>query len=141
MIRKHSPEDLDQIIDIWSQASALAHPFLNANFVEKVRHDMTHLYIPGSDTWVYETDEGIVGFISMIGNEIGGLFVRPNSHSKGIGSTLVNFIKEQHDTLEVEVFENNSIGRAFYAKYGFKQIKQYHHEQSGHEVLRLQLIP
>jgi len=27
----------------------------------------------------------------------------------------------------VEVFEKNIIGRAFYKKYGFVQVKNYHH--------------
>lgn len=139
MIRKHKEQDLDQIIDVWHQSSTLAHPFLDSAFVEKVRSDMTNLYIPGSDTWVYEVNDSIVGFISMIGHEIGGLFVLPDNHSKGIGTALVDFIKEKHSTLEVEVFEKNHIGRAFYDKYGFKQMKNYYHKESENEVLRLKL--
>ena len=105
--------------------------------MEKVKQDMTHLYIPNSETWVYEKEHEIQGFISMINNEIGGLFVLPKYHSKGIGTQLVNFVKTKHKTLEVEVFEQNKIGRAFYNKYGFKQITQYRHEESDRTVLRL----
>lgn len=140
MIRKHKIKDLDQIINIWYQSSTLAHPFLSSSFVEKVKSDMTTIYIPNSDTWVYEVDNSIVGFISMMDNEIGGLFVLPNHHSKGIGTKLVDFIKKEHSNLEVEVFDKNLIGRAFYNKYGFKKIKKYSHEESGHEVLRLKFI-
>lgn len=137
MIRKHTEKDLERIIDIWFKSSSLAHPFLSDAFVEKVKQDMTNLYIPNSETWVYEKDNEIQGFISMIDNEIGGLFVLPKYHSKGIGTLLVNFIKTKHTILEVEVFEKNEIGRAFYAKYGFKQIKKYKHEESDSIVLRL----
>lgn len=98
---------------------------------------MTNIYIPNSETLVYEDDNVIIGFISMIGNEIGGLFVSPNNQSKGIGSKLVDFIKKEHTNLEVEVFEKNIIGRSFYDKYGFKRIKKYHHTESGKDVLRL----
>ena len=140
MIRKHTGKDLKQIINIWYQASTIAHPFLNASFVEKVKLDMTNIYIPNSETWVYEVDDIVVGFISMIANEIGGLFVLPNSHSKGIGTKLVNFIKKENSELEVEVFEKNRIGRAFYDKYGFKLIKKYFHKESGNDVLRLKFI-
>ena len=73
----------------------------------------------------------------MLGNEIGGLFVLPNNHFKGIGTQLVNFIKESHSELDVEVFEKNAIGRAFYEKYGFVQINKYYHTESKNEVLRL----
>lgn len=139
MIRKHQEQDLKTIINIWEKSSALAHPFLSSAFVEKVKSDMTNLYIPNSETWVYEIENSIVGFISMVENEIGGLFVLPSNHSKGIGTKLVDFIRNEHSNLEVEVFEKNHIGRAFYNKYGFEKIKQYYHEESGNNVLRLQL--
>ena len=139
MIRKHTEQDLEQIINVWDKSSSLAHPFLNSTFVEKVKSDMTNLYIPNSETWVYEIDNSIVGFISMLDNEIGGLFVLPDNHAKGIGTRLVDFIKKEHSDLEVEVFEKNHIGRAFYDKYGFKKIKNYNHKESGNEVLRLKL--
>ena len=125
MIRKHTEQDLEQIINVWDKSSSLAHPFLNSTFVEKVKSDMTNLYIPNSETWVYEIDNSIVGFISMLDNEIGGLFVLPDNHAKGIGTRLVDFIKKEHSNLEVEVFEKNHIGRAFYNKYGFEKIGKF----------------
>lgn len=137
MIRNHKEQDLEQIINVWYKSSTLAHPFLKSSFVEKVKLDMTNIYIPNSETWVYEIDNSIVGFISMLDNEIAGLFVLPNNHSNGIGTKLVGFIKKKHSNLEVEVFEKNYIGRAFYYKYGFERIKKYKHEESGNEVLRL----
>jgi putative acetyltransferase len=137
MIRKHTDKDLNQIINIWFTASNLAHPFLETNFVEKVKKDMREIYIPNSETWIFEENNSAIGFISMLDNEIGGLFVLPNHHSKGIGSQLVNFVRKFHSELEVEVFEKNLIGRSFYDKYGFKKIKQYTHTESNNEVLRL----
>ena len=121
MIRKHKEKDLEDIINIWYQASTLAHPFLDSTFVKKVEKDMRNIYIPNSETWVYEKNNSVIGFISMIDNEIGGLFVLPNNHSKGIGTKLVDFISKVHKELEVEVFEKNIIGRAFYDKYGFNK--------------------
>ena len=137
MIRKHKPEDLEQILDIWYKSSTLAHPFLEVSFVDKVKEDMRNLYIPGSETWVYIKNNSLVGFISMMGNEIGGLFVLPNQHSKGIGTQLVNMVSELHNELEVEVFKKNEIGRAFYSKYGFILLNQFFHEESNSEVMRL----
>lgn len=139
MIRKHRSNDLEPILDIWYQASTLAHPFLDDAFVEQVKTAMRDVYIPGSETWVYETENKILGFISMMNNEIGGLFVLPNHHSKGIGSQLVNYIRPMHSSLEVEVFKNNDIGRKFYNKLKFKQLNKYFHEPSKQEVLRLKL--
>ena len=105
MIREYVQEDIDQIIEIWHRSSTVAHPFLDSGFVSKVRNDMRQLYIPNSKTWVYESGNSIVAFISMHDNEIGGLFVLPQYQSKGIGSELVDFVKKGHHVIEVEVFE------------------------------------
>lgn len=140
MIRKHNKNDLEQIMKVWYASSTLAHPFLNSEFVEKVKSDMRHIYIPNSETWVYEIDSTVVGFISMVDNEIVGLFVLPEYHSRGVGTKLVNFVTEFNDKLEVEVFKLNKIGRSFYDKYGFIQFKEFNHEESGEVVLRLKKI-
>jgi putative acetyltransferase len=139
MIRTYKETDLDSLMIIWQQASVLAHPFLDDEFVKKVTKDMREIYLPNPDakTYVYVKSKEILGFISMIENEIAGLFVNPEHHSKGIGSALVNYIKDNYDSLEVEVFKNNKIGRAFYDKYGFKKVTEHIFEQANQEVLRL----
>ena len=128
---------IEQIMNVWQESSTMAHPFLNPVFVEKVKTDMRTMYIPNSETWVYENDQGIIGFISMMDNEIAGLFVLPQNQSSGVGTKLVNFVSDFNDQLEVEVFDKNEIGRAFYNKYGFKLLKEFMHEESGEKVLRL----
>ncbi|MFT6922904.1 MAG: putative acetyltransferase [Crocinitomicaceae bacterium] len=60
-------------MDVWKQASTLVHPFLSIEFVEMVEAMMKDNFIPGSETWVYEEDGQIKGFIGMQKNEIGGL--------------------------------------------------------------------
>ena len=137
MIRKYTNKDTSRIIEIWQQASALAHPFLDDDFVKKVKKDMKEIYLPNAETWVFEENNIVIGFISMIGNEIGGLFVQPNLHSKGIGTKLVDFIGKIHTEIEVEVFKNNKIGRAFYDKYGFKKIKEFLHEETKQDLIRM----
>ncbi|MGI9549741.1 MAG: GNAT family N-acetyltransferase [Aurantibacter sp.] len=137
MIRKFKEHDTTCVMGIWKEASSLAHPFLNAGFVKKVGKDLKNLYLPNSKTWVYVEDEMVIAFISMINNEIGGIFVSPEEHARGIGTQLVNFVGLIHDHLEVEVFEKNVIGRAFYTKYGFSHMKKYLHEESQESILRL----
>ena len=137
MIRKHEKKDLDVILDIWYKASTLAHPFLEEEFVKQVKTDMREMYIPNSETWVFEENGKVIGFIGMMGNEIGGLFVSPEYHFKGVGTKLVNYAREKFQELEVEVFEKNKIGRAFYQKYGFVNFKNSMHDETGEEVLRM----
>jgi len=138
MIRPFKNTDSEAILTIWYDAQSLAHPFLSKEFVDKVKVMMKDIFIPNSKTWVYEKEGEVIGFVSMMNNEIGGLFVNPNKQSKGIGAALVNYIKTMHDTIEVEVFEKNIIGNSFYNKYGFKRMKSYLHEETNEIVLRLE---
>lgn len=139
MIRKYSETEIPALVEIWEQASKIAHPFLDKEFSAKIKIAMKEMYLPNSDTWIYEEADTIIGFISMTGNEIGGLFVSPKSQSKGIGTSLVNHIKQFHKALEVEVFEQNKIGKPFYEKYGFEVLREYIHEETAQKVIRMKL--
>lgn len=139
MIRKYNEKEIPTLINIWERASTIAHPFLDIEFTQMVKKAMTEMYLPNSDTWVYVESNNIVGFISMLENEIGGLFVSPEHHSKGIGTALVNHIKQFHKELEVEVFEKNKVGKPFYEKYGFITIKEYIQKETNENVLRMKI--
>lgn len=135
MIRKHQAKDLETIMEIWYKSSSIAHPFLGNIFVEKVKKDMRELYIPNSDTWIFEENGITTGFISMVENVIVGLFVLPIQQSKGVGTKLVNYVNKFNPKLTVEVFKENTIGRAFYDKYGFSVSKEYMHKESDQLIL------
>ena len=137
IIRKYKDTDLDGVLSSWENASRVAHPFLKEEFLVQERKNIPELYLPNADTWVVDVDNHVVGFISLIGNEVGGLFLQPEHHGKKMGKLLMDKAQELHGDLEVEVFEKNSIGRNFYAQYGFKLIEVKVHEQTGERLLRL----
>ena len=137
MIRKYNENEIPKLLEIWEAAALIAHPFLSSEFHEMVKKAMRDMYLPNSDTWVYEESGNIIGFIAMLNNEIGGLFVDPNQQAKGIGTSLVNHMTQFHDSLEVEVFEANKIGKPFYKKYGFKVMKEYVMKETNQKVLRM----
>ncbi|MFT5141101.1 MAG: putative acetyltransferase [Rhodothermales bacterium] len=138
-IREYRTDDLDGIMSSWEHANELAHSFLPKEFVDKVRHDIPNMYLPNAETWVADRDGTVIGFIALIGNEIGAVFVEPKFHSTGIGRALVDKAQNLRGELEVEVFELNAIGRKFYAKYGFNLMSDKIHEETGNKVLRLKL--
>lgn len=136
-IRKYQDDDLSDLMSAWESASQLAHPFLTAEFQDQVRHDIPNLYLPNAETWVTERDGVVIGFLSLIGNEIGAIFVHTKHHGTGAGRALMEKAMELHDELEVEVFTQNSIGREFYSKAGFELMNESLHEPTGEKVLRL----
>ncbi|WP_420644857.1 GNAT family N-acetyltransferase [Candidatus Leptofilum sp.] len=139
VIRKYQPEDCEGVLAVWESATAVAHPFLSRTFLEQERLNIATLYLPNSDTWVWEVEETILGFMSLVGNEVGGLFVDPKSHRGGIGTALINVARAQQPNLEVEVFTENAIGRAFYANVGFELMYCKIEAETGFEVMRLRL--
>ncbi len=137
-LRKFKTSDLNELMTVWESASVLAHSFLPEEFLEKERYNIPNVYIPIADTLVAESSGHVIGFISMIDNEIGGLFIEPDFHGIGVGTALVDKVRDLHTNLIVEVFENNTIGRRFYTKYGFKFIGKKFHTESGQNMFRLE---
>lgn len=137
MIRQYLTTDTDALISIWRDANAIAHPFLSEDFVAQLGEDMRNIYLPNAETWVLEEDSKPLGFIALIGNEIGGLFLAPSSHGKGFGKAMVDHGSDLKGPLCVEVFEKNRIGRRFYDRYGFIETGRYEHEPSGQVTLKM----
>lgn len=137
MIRKYKDTDTESVVDIWHKASAVAHPFLTTDFLHSEADNIRSLYLPNTETWVAEKNGNIVGFISLMGNEVGALFVDPVFHGQKIGKLLMDITTQQHSTLVLDVFEKNSMGRRFYKRYGYREISEYVHEPTGQQVIRL----
>jgi len=136
-IRKYNLTDLFELLSVWEKASEIAHPFLSAEFLNKERENIPNIYIPSADTWVAEYEGRLVGFLSLIDNEVGGLFTDPEFHGRGVGFALMNKASALHNTLEVEVFKDNTLGLGFYVRYGFKQLFEYTHNETGRTMIRL----
>ncbi len=44
-----------------------------------------------------------------------------------------------HGQLQLEVFKENRVARAFYDQYGFEVVEEYFHEALGQPMLKMQL--
>jgi putative acetyltransferase len=141
MIRKFKDKDTESIISVWRNASAVAHPFLSDSFMDQGEQDIRNIYLKFAETWVTVIDSQVVGFISMAENEIGGLFLNPDVHGQGLGRDMVDLVRNLKPSLKVEVFEKNTIGRRFYAAYGFQGTDTYLHDASGEMVIKLDHLP
>ena len=139
MIRKFRDQDLDDLLAAWASASEIAHSFLTQEFLASERQNIPNLYLPNAETWVFEDEGRVVGFVALIGNEVGAIFVHPSHQRNGVGRQLMEKARELRGELVVEVFKANTIGRAFYANFGFEIIAEKVHEQTGFDLLRLRL--
>ncbi len=131
MIRLMDAADTDAVINIWLDASVMAHDFIDASYWQSKADDMRNIYLPSAITHVYENLGQILGFISMTDHYIAAIFVSPGSQGKGIGKQLIDFAKQQHNTLELSVYKANERSVAFYRKQGFREIHERIEEQTG----------
>ncbi len=137
MIRSYVERDLDAVLDVWYRASLVAHSFLTEPFFERERHDIAEQWLPIAETIVAEVDSRVVGFLSLIENDVGAIFVEPESQGRGVGRALMDEAAASRPYLELEVFEANSIGRRFYARYGFEAVDRHVNMLVGVPELRL----
>lgn len=124
---------------VWAAASIIGHPFLSKEFLAIEREKIANDFLPAAESWVWESDGRVVGFVSLLGNEIGGIFVDPSFHGKGIGRGLLNHVRGIREELEVEVFQANAIGRSFYERNGFLLLEERKDPETGLAIIRLQL--
>ena len=136
-IRKYSAEDTDALISVWRSASAVAHAFLTESFLIQETQNMRDIYLPNAETWVVEWEGKPVGFIALLEDEIGGLFLFPPLHGQGLGRAMVDHAVALEGPLKVEVFEKNAIGRRFYDRYGFVETGRYVFEPAGEIMLQM----
>ncbi|WP_353160194.1 N-acetyltransferase [Myroides odoratus] len=131
MIRLFKAEDSKEVVELWYEASVIAHDFIEASYWHEKKADMAQIYIPNSETYVYEKENHIVGFVSLIENYIAAIFVAPSEQGKGIGKELMQFIKHKHSILELGVYVKNINSIAFYEKQGFKVVEEKLDESTG----------
>ncbi len=135
MIREYIEADVDQVLDIWLSASTKAHDFIEPEFWESKVSDMRNVYIPASETFVFESGGQIAGFYSLYGNNLAAIFVAPDSQGKGTGTVLLDDAKHRRQNLQLTVFRVNISSVNFYRKHGFTSIGEQIDEHTGHPEL------
>jgi len=141
MIRQYKDEDIDAVVSSWRAASETAHPFLTNAFMDQEADNVRNIYLAFAETWVTEINGCVVGFIALVGDEIGGLFLDPGFQGQGLGRAMVDLAVAEKGALKVDVFKENVIGRRFYDSYGFVGAAESRHEASGEVIIRMAYTP
>lgn len=137
MIRKYDENDLDSVLEIWLNASVKAHNFISAEFWNSQVENMRNIYIPASETYVYESESKVVGFYALYENNLAAIFVLPELQGKGIGKQLLNHAKAQRTVLNLSVYKENQVSYQFYLSQGFKVISDQLDEHTGHPEFKM----
>lgn len=124
MIRKMKEEDTTKVMTIWTKGNFYAHPFIERDYWISNYNKVKEEYLKQAETYVYEENEEIKGFISILNNTyIGALFVAKDFLRQGIGKRLLNYCKERKEKLTLQVYEKNVDATLFYLAMGFKNMR------------------
>lgn len=109
---------------LWERSVRATHDVLPEDDIQRLLPLVrdTYLPMPALDTWVFEDDAGIAGFIATGGHNVEMLFIDPDRRGQGIGRQLLDHARARHDTLTVDVNEQNPQAVGFYLHYGFIQV-------------------
>lgn len=118
MIRRLSNSDIDPVMDIWLESNIDSHDFINPDYW-KGKYNEVKPAIQQAEVYVYENDSIIKGFIGLDGDYIAGIFVDKAYRSAGIGTALLDLVKQYHNRLILSVYEKNTSAVRFYKKSGF----------------------
>lgn len=124
-------EDLLPLVEIWHQASAIAHHFLGAERLAEHRDLIESIWLPAAETHVALIGGERAGFISLLGDVVGGLFVAPSHQGRGVGRALLEHALEDRGALELDVYLDNPKARAFYAAMGFEELSRSPQDREG----------
>ncbi|WP_346073506.1 GNAT family N-acetyltransferase [Saccharopolyspora thermophila] len=140
IIRNYRTSDEAAVVDLWSRASKLAHPFIEGEGEGERARKLREVYLVEADNWVAEISGRVVGLLGLLGSEIGGLFVTPEEQGRGIGRTLVQHAVNLHGTVTLEVYEGNTRARRFYDRMGFTEQGRRIDEETGHVLITLRRL-
>lgn len=113
--------DLNPCMVLWRAASEVGHPFLDAATLDADAIVVRDRYMPAAEITLAERDGSVIGFIALLGDLVGGLFVDPAAQRSGAGRALITDALRRKGRLEVEVYEANAGAGAFYAACGFAE--------------------
>ncbi|MFT2009274.1 N-acetyltransferase [Pontibacter sp. 13R65] len=130
-IKKLEAKDIEPTVELWYKVSVTAHPFVPAAYWRNNKEAMATIYLPTSETYVSIEDDKIVGFIAMAENYLAALFVDNKLQGKGIGKTLLNFIKGKRTVIHLKVFKKNIKSIEFYQSQCFNIVSENKDKETG----------
>lgn len=137
-IEKLKDSDISEVVDLWYDASVKAHSFISADYWKKNKETMAAEHLSDSETYSAVSDNGIIGFISMKGDYLAAVFVKNDMQGGGVGTQLLDYVKQRRNTIRVKVYKKNTAAVRFYERRGFKAVSEQTEEETGEPELLME---
>lgn len=117
-LNSFSDRDLEQLAQIWLNGNLQAYSFIPAQYWKNQFVNIKKM-LPEANIFVYRNNETIIGFLGELDGYIAGLFVDMNYRNQGVGSRLINYLKQINDKLTLSVYVDNINAVNFYENKDF----------------------
>lgn len=123
----------NSIMKIWLEENINTHPFISRDYWEKNFNLVKNFYIPNSETFYYEENDKIVGFISILNNTMNNRNIEQ--------STIIKKDKEEQNREKIKKRKKEGyIGALFISsKYQRQGIGKYFINKSKKRYNKLSL--
>lgn len=119
-----SPEDFQEIVEVWEASVRATHHFLQEEHIQFFK-PLIPEYLKAVQLRCVRSEQGsIEGFLGVADHNIEMLFLHPEARGKGIGKKLVAFAIDLLKANKVDVNEQNEQAVGFYQHVGFKTISR-----------------
>lgn len=139
-IRKLEIDDIPEVVELWYETCIRAHDFISPDYWKANMEAMATVYLPDSETYLAVEEEDIIGFITTVDNYLAAIFIQINMQGYGIGTKLLNLIKDKKETIQLAVYKKNSKSINFYRKHGFKILSENLDENTNEIELLMEWI-
>lgn len=123
MIRQFQKSDAESVMQIWLRGNEDAHDFIPKEYWRS-NYEQVGGQILEAEVYVWEINGEIQGFIGITDGYIAGVFVDSRCRSCGIGRQLLEYVKQTHDTLSLDVYKKNKRAICFYLREGFSVLSE-----------------
>ncbi|WP_177764466.1 N-acetyltransferase [Flavobacterium sp. I3-2] len=137
-IRKMEIRDVSMLADLWLKTSLTAHSFIPEKYWIENKILMVEKYLPNSEVYVAEEMNNILGFVALIENQIASIFVDERQQGKGIGSLLLDYVKDLRSEMTLNVYQKNQKSVNFYKTKGFNILEETIDEPTGEKEFKMQ---
>ena len=90
------------------------------NNIWKKNYELVKEMLLDAEVYAYVENNEVYGFIGINEEHIEGIFITREVQSRGLGKSLLDFIKEKKERLHPNIYQKNTRAITFYKKEGFK---------------------
>jgi ribosomal protein S18 acetylase RimI-like enzyme len=123
MIRRHRPDDVDAIAELYERSFATLSFLPTLHTLEEHR-TLFGRVVDERGVWVWEDEGVVVGFMALGDATLDYIYLEPEMTGRGTGSALLDHAKMRRPGgFTLWTFQQNEGARRFYERHGLRVIR------------------